>query len=112
MKFTTLTLVCSLLICVRAGGDLLPVAAAKKIKIGFVLGTLQEERYQKDQKYFTEEAKRLGFEPIVVAADNNEHTQASKVENLLADGVKALVIQAVNSDAAASLVKEAHDDKV
>ena len=84
----------------------------KKMKIGFVLGTLQEERYQKDQKAFTDEAKKLGFEPVVVAADNNENIQTSKVENLLSMGVKALVIQAVNSDAAAALVKVAHDDKV
>lgn len=91
-----------------------PVSAvqAANIKIGFVLATLQEERYQKDQKYFSDEAKKLGFEPVVVSADNNPQTQAAKVENLLTQGVKALVIQPVNSDAAASLVKLAHEDKV
>lgn len=87
-------------------------AADKKIKIGFVLSTLQEERYQKDLKFFKEEAARLGFEPVLVSAENNEQTQTSKVENLLSMGVKALVIQPVNSEAAASLVKIAHDDKV
>jgi D-xylose transport system substrate-binding protein len=86
--------------------------AADKIKIGFVLSTMQEERYQKDQKYFAEEAKRLGFEPIMVSADNNPQTQTAKVENLLSLGVKALVIQPVNSQAAANLVKLAHEDKV
>jgi D-xylose transport system substrate-binding protein len=85
---------------------------ANEIKIGFVLSTLQEERYQKDQRYFIEEAKKLGFEPIVVAAENNPQTQAAKVENLLSRGVKALVIQPVNSDAASTLVKMAHEDKV
>ncbi|HEY8278170.1 MAG TPA: substrate-binding domain-containing protein [Bdellovibrionota bacterium] len=90
----------------------LPTFAADIVKIGFVLSTLQEERYQKDQKYFMEEAKKLGFEPVVVSSDNNPQTQAAKVENLLTQGVKALVIQPVNSDAAASLVKLAHDDKV
>lgn len=91
---------------------LCPQAFAEKVKIGFVLSTLQEERYQKDQKYFTEEAKRLGFEPILVSAENNPQTQTAKVENLLSMGVKALVIQPVNSQAAASLVKLAHQDKV
>jgi D-xylose transport system substrate-binding protein len=85
---------------------------AGPMKVGFVLSTLQEERYQKDQKYFIEEAKKLGFEPLVVSADNNPQTQAAKVENLLSQGVKALVIQPVNSDAAANLVKVAHEDKV
>lgn len=84
----------------------------KPVKIGLVLSTLQEERYQKDQKYFIEEAKKLGFEPIVVSADNNPQTQSAKVENLLSQGVKALVIQPVNSNAAANLVRAAHEDKV
>lgn len=83
-----------------------------KIRIGFVLSTLQEERYQKDQKYFTEKAKALGFEPVMVSADNNEQTQTAKVENLLSQGVKALVIQPVNSEAAGNLVRLAHDEKV
>lgn len=87
-------------------------AQAAPIKIGLVLSTLQEERYQKDQKYFIEEAKKLGFEPIVVSADNNAQTQSAKVENLLSQGVKALIIQPVNSESAANLVKAAHDDKV
>lgn len=81
-------------------------------KVGFVLSTLQEERYQKDQKFFIDEAKKLGLEPIVVAADNNAQTQTAKVENLLSQGVKVLVIQAVNSNAAANLVTMAHQDKV
>lgn len=87
-------------------------AHAETIKIGFVLSTLQEERYLKDQKYFAEEAKKLGFTPLMVAADNNPQTQAAKIENLLSMGVKALVIQPVNSQAAANLVKLAHAEKV
>ncbi len=85
---------------------------AAPMKIGLVLSTLQEERYQKDQKYFIAEAKKLGFEPIVVSAENNSQTQSAKVENLLSQGVKALIIQPVNSEAAANLVKMAHADKV
>ncbi len=87
-------------------------AHSDKIKIGFVLSTLQEERYQKDQAYFKEAAAQYGFEPIMVAADNNPQTQAAKVENLLARGVQALVIQPVNDKAAANLVAMAHEDHV
>ena len=86
--------------------------AAEPVKIGFVLSTLQEERYQKDQKFFEEEAKKLGFIPVLASAENNPQTQRAKVENLLSQGVKAIVIQPVNSQAAASLVKIAHEDKV
>ena len=88
------------------------LAATAQPKIGFILSTLQEERYIKDQKYFTDEARKLGFKPIVVSADNNPQTQTAKVENLLSEGVKALVIQPVNSNAATNLVRMAHDDNV
>ncbi len=86
--------------------------AGEAIKIGFVLSTFQEERYEKDKKYFAEEAKRLGFEPVILSAENNPQTQRTKVENLLAMGVGAIVLQAVNSQAAANLVKLAHERKI
>lgn len=88
------------------------VAFGASVKVGFVLSTFQEERYQKDQAYFKKAAEELGIEPIMVSAENNSQTQTAKVENLLAQGVKVLVIQPVNSKAAANLVKLAHADKV
>lgn len=88
------------------------LAKAETIKIGFVLSTMQEERYQKDKKYFEDAAKKLGVEVIFAAADNSERIQAQKVENVLSKGVKALVIQPVNSDAAAKLVNDARAAKV
>jgi D-xylose transport system substrate-binding protein len=87
-------------------------AQAQSVKIGFVLSTMQEERYQKDKKYFEDAAKKLGAEVVFASADNSERTQAQKVENVLSKGVKALVIQPVNSDAAGALVKAAKDAKV
>lgn len=106
MSFLTQSLVSVAVILVSL------VSYADVPKIGFVLSTLQEERYQKDQAYFAEEAKRLGFEPVMVSANNNPQTQTAKVENLLSMGVKAIVIQPVNSKAAANLVRIAHEDKV
>ncbi len=83
-------------------------ARAEDLKIGFVLSSLQEERYAKDRAYFEDEAKRLGAKVVFAACDNSERTQASKVENMLSKGIKALVIQPVNSDAAAPFVEAAH----
>lgn len=87
-------------------------APNKKPKIGFLLATLQEERYQKDQRFFKDEAEKLGFEPILLSAENNEQTQTAKLENLLSLGVKAVVIQPVNSKASGNLVRAAHEDGV
>ncbi len=86
--------------------------AFAKIKIGFLLSTLQEERYQKDKKYFEDEAKKLGAEVIFDASDNSEQVQVKKMENILTRGVDIVVVQPVNSDAASSLVELAQDYKV
>lgn len=82
---------------------------SKSVKIGFLLSTLQEERYQKDKKYFEDEAKHLGAEVIFFAANNNEQEQVKKMENLLSKKVDVIVVQPVNSDAASSLVEMASE---
>lgn len=86
--------------------------AVAKVKIGFLLSTLQEERYQKDKKYFEDEAKKLGADVIFDASDNSEQVQVKKMENLLTRGVDVVVVQPVNSDAASGLVELAQDYNV
>lgn len=85
---------------------------AKPTKIGFLLSTMQEERYQKDKRFFEAEAKRLGAEVLFDAANNSERTQASKMENMLMQKVDAVVIQPVNSAAASNLVSMAQEAKI
>jgi D-xylose transport system substrate-binding protein len=112
MSKSALRLLSLVVATVAVSGICRMASAAEKMKIGFVLSTLQEERYQKDKKFFEEEAQKLGFTAVMVSAENNSQTQTAKVENLLSMGVKALVIQPVNSQAAAALVKMAHADHV
>src|SRR4051794_34425041 len=81
-------------------------------KIGFILSTMQEERYQRDKAVFEATIKKLGGEVVFASCNNNEQTQAAQVDNLLSQGVKALVIQPVNGDTAAGLVKQAKADGV
>ncbi len=80
----------------------------KTTKIAFLLSTLQEERYQKDQKYFEEKAKALGLSAFTLAADNDNAKQLAQVEDALSRGAKVLVIQPTDSVAAASYVEKAH----
>lgn len=77
-------------------------------KIAFLLSTLQEERYQKDKKYFEDSAKKLGMETFTLAADNDNARQLSQVEDALSRGAKVLVIQPTDSAAAAAYVSKAH----
>lgn len=82
--------------------------APAKIKIGFILGTEQEERYQRDKEAFIEAAQAAGAEVVFLSANNDEATQASNVESMISQGVNVLVIQPVNSDNAGVFVDKAH----
>jgi D-xylose transport system substrate-binding protein len=73
---------------------------------------MNEERYAKDKKYFEEKAKTLGAKVIFASANSDVSTQISKVENLLSLGVKAIVIQPVDSNASASMAEAAHKEGV
>src|SRR6185295_346203 len=86
--------------------------AEGKVKVGFILSTMQEERYQRDKRVFEETAKSLGADVVFASCNNSEQTQAAEVDNLLSQGVKALVIQPVNGDTASSFVKQAKQDGV
>lgn len=87
-------------------------ALAAGPKIGFILGQMQEERNQRDKAVFEATVKKLGGEFVFASCNNNEQTQAAQVDNLLSQGVKVLVIQPVNADTAAGLVKQAKQDGV
>jgi D-xylose transport system substrate-binding protein len=78
-----------------------------KIKIALMLPTLKIARFQKDKEYFAQEAQRLGCEGIVVEADNIESVQLQQAQDLISQGVKAMVIAAVNSYTGAVMVRNA-----
>ncbi len=85
-----------------------PGYAFDKVKIGFILKTMQEERYQKDKSVFLAKAKALGAIPLFDSCYNSEMEQVSRFENMLAHGVKVIVLQPVNTGTAAILVSMAN----
>jgi D-xylose transport system substrate-binding protein len=78
-------------------------------QVAFLLSTLQEERYQKDLKYFEARSKELGIRTITLAADNDNARQIAQVEDVLTQGAKVLVIQPTDSQAASAYVRLAHE---
>lgn len=81
-------------------------------KVGFILSTMQEERYQRDKRVFEETVKALGGQMVFASCNNSEQSQAAEVDNLLSQGVDALVIQPVNGDTASAFVKQAKADGI
>ncbi|MFA5095356.1 MAG: substrate-binding domain-containing protein [Candidatus Paceibacterota bacterium] len=80
----------------------------ENIRIGFSLGTSQEERWQKDVSNFVERAKELEAIVEVKYSGEDPKLQISQAENLIIGGVKVLVVVANDSASASQIVDMAH----
>ncbi|MEK8130465.1 D-xylose ABC transporter substrate-binding protein [Paenibacillus filicis] len=90
------------------GGGERPPADSKKIKIGFSMDTLLEERWLKDRDLFKAAGEALGAEVKILAANGDDAKQLSQAETFIGEGVDILVIVPHNSEAMAAIVKKAH----
>ncbi|MEQ1603865.1 MAG: substrate-binding domain-containing protein [Pyrinomonadaceae bacterium] len=79
----------------------------KRMKIGFAMDTLKEERWQRDKDAFEARCKELNVDCVVTVADNKADKQANDVDNLLTQKVEALVIAPHDATQAASMVEKA-----
>lgn len=79
----------------------------KKVKIGFAMDTLKEERWVRDREAFEAHCAKLNVECVITVADNKADKQANDVDNLLTQGVDVLVIAPSNATQAASMVDKA-----
>ena len=75
-----------------------------KIRIGFLMDTLKEERWQRDRDLFVNRANELGAEVIVQSADGKDETQIKQAESLLLQGVNVLVVIPHNSEISSTIV--------
>ena len=82
-------------------------AKDKRLKIGFSMATVKEERWQRDRDAFEAHCKKLEVDCVVTVADNNSDRQANDVDNLLTQKVDALVIAPQDATQAASMVDKA-----
>lgn len=79
-------------------------------KIAFMLKQQTAFRYlHADVPFFKKAAEAAGYEVIVQSADNDAQTQVSQAENVITQGVDAIVIQPVDFNVAASIAKMASD---
>ena len=102
--------------CVKApsegGGSTSEGKKDGKIKIGFSMATLKEERWQKDKAAFEAHCKKMEVECVVSVANASAKKQKDDVDNLLTQGVDVLVIAPHDSTQAASMVESAKAQKV
>lgn len=90
------------------------VSAAQdgEVKIGFLLKTMQEARYQTDKSLFIARAELQGAEVVFDSSGNDPLRQLQQVEEMLEDGIDVLVLQPVNTATAGALVNLAHEHGV
>ncbi|WP_423189044.1 sugar ABC transporter substrate-binding protein [Alkalibacterium sp. f15] len=81
--------------------------AERKLKIGFSMDTLVEERWEKDKLMFKESIESLGAEVEIKAANGNDALQIAQAETMISQGIDLLVLVPHNAEAAASIVGKA-----
>lgn len=79
-----------------------------KIKIGFSMDTLEEDRWLRDRELFREAVESLGAEVEIMAAKGDDALQILQAESLISKGVDLLVIVPHNAESTAAIVKKAH----
>lgn len=77
------------------------------IKIGFLMDTLKEERWNRDKEFVEERARELGAQVLVQVANGDDQRQMEQAENLLTQGVSVLMVVPHNGEVAASIVDAA-----
>ena len=101
----------SLLSCANPSGQTGAVNSAantnKKLKVGFAMATVKEERWQRDRDAFEAHCKKMEVECVITVADNSSSRQANDVDNLLTQGVDVLVIAPQEATEAAAMVDKA-----
>ncbi|MCX7821602.1 MAG: sugar ABC transporter substrate-binding protein [Brevinematales bacterium] len=82
------------------------------IKVGLSLPTQREERWVRDKIKMEEEAKKLGVDLKVQISDNDAQKQLAQCENLIAQGIKVLILAPHDANSAAAIVEKAHKEGI
>lgn len=83
-----------------------------KKKIGMVISTLNNPFFVTMKDGATKKAKELGYDLVVVDSQNDATKERSNVDDLVQQGVSALIINATDSDAVGNSIKVANDKKI
>jgi len=103
-----------LLFCVFAGLTLILFSCSnqKNFKVGFLFPNMVSDRYQKEKVYFTEKINALGGDAITMSGDYSDQKQIEQATDLINKGVKVLVVNPLNLNTEAAIIRKAHDNNV
>ncbi|HAQ18033.1 MAG TPA: ribose ABC transporter substrate-binding protein [Prolixibacteraceae bacterium] len=84
----------------------------KTPKVGILIHSYENERWEKDKNYLVEDLTKLGAEVMLEVADNNQQKQIEQAETMIKNGAKVLIVVPINQDEAAKIVNLAHESGV
>jgi D-xylose transport system substrate-binding protein len=84
-----------------------PAASSGKIKIGISFSDFATERWPIENQIMTVQLQKDGFEVISQEADHDVKLQSDQIDNMVAEGVKGLIVIAEDGDAAVTPVEKA-----
>lgn len=84
----------------------------EKKKIGMVVSTLNNPFFVSMKDGATKKAQELGYDLVVVDSQNDASKERANVDDLLQQGVSAIIINPTDSDAVGNSIKAANDKKV
>lgn len=82
-------------------------ARAESLKIGLSLPTQSEERWVRDKKAMVEAARKEGVDLRVQITNNDAAKQIAQSENLIAQGIKVLILAPHDAESAGVIVTKA-----
>lgn len=102
-KFTRIVTLAVLLATVFSLVGMAPAARAQeKIKIGLSFSDFATERWPNENKLMTSLLEAKGYEVVSQQANQDAKLQNDQIENMITQGVKAVIVIAQDGDAAAT----------
>ncbi|MFI1535899.1 multiple monosaccharide ABC transporter substrate-binding protein [Streptomyces anandii] len=108
---TTATLALALTACGQnsSGGSKEDKGSAKGGTIGIAMPTKSSERWIADGNNVVKNLKAKGYKTKLVFGEDDPDTQVSQIENLITQGVKGLIIAAIDNKSLNNVLQEAAD---
>jgi len=84
-----------------------PAASGEKIKVGLSFSDFATERWKNEEQLMRKLLEEKGYEVISQEANHDVKLQNDQIDNMVAQGAKALIIIAEDGDAASTAVDKA-----
>lgn len=107
ITFTLLIVVAMLAACAPTAAPAPAASTSGKIKIGLSFSDFATERWPVENAQMTQLLQKDGYEVISQEADHDVKLQSDQIDNMVAQGVKGIIVIAEDGDAAVTPVEKA-----